>query len=429
MKPRGMTRVLIWIAVAALSAVVAHPAAAQEAPRPVTLADVVTTTDQRNPTVTAARRAVEAAEAGVRLARAGASITVSAQGSAGIVGGTTTANSALSTSAGVSASYPLYDSGETAAVIRQAEANLRSSQATLSQVRQDAALATAQAYVTLLRAQRGVDQSQQVVAQNQGLLRSAEAQFQAGAVARADVVRAQANLAAAQGDLIAARNAVDQAAAGLNTSIGQGPLTAIAAASAPAIPQTTVAQADLARLVEERPEVRRALADIDAATAAVAAAQSGGGLQVALSGGVTQGFTPTGQTVYSIGTNVNFPLFDGGRTSAQVAQAQANLAAAKARIDNTRLTVQQQAVSAFGNISSARARVTSAQAGLAFAQESLRLSQGRYAAGAATILEVIDAQTALVQAQVALDNAQFDELAGVVSLRYALGRSVVDGTI
>jgi outer membrane protein TolC len=424
-----MTRVLVWTAVAVLGAVLAHPAAAQEAPRPMTLADIVTTTDQRNPTVAAARRAVEAAEAAVRLARAGASITISAQGSAGIVGGTTTTNSALSTSAGVSASYPLYDSGETNAVIRQAEANLRSSQATLSQVRQDASLATAQAYVTLLRAQRAVDQNQQVVSQNEGLLRSAEAQFQAGAVARADVVRAQANLAAAQGDLIASRNAVDQATAGLNTAIGQGPLSPVAAAPAPVVPQTTVAQAELVRLVEERPEVRRALADIDAATAAVAAAQAGGGLQVSLSGGVTQGFTPTGQTVYSIGTNVNFPLFDGGRTAAQVAQAQANLAIAKARVDNTRLTVQQQAVSALANIASARARVMSAQAGLAFAQESLRLSQGRYAAGAATILEVIDAQTALVQAQVALDNAQFDELAGVVSLRYALGRSVVDGTI
>jgi len=86
-------------------------------------------------------------------------------------------------------------------------------------------------------------------------------------------------------------------------------------------------------------------------------------------------------------------------------------------------------VTALSSIVSARARITSAQAGLAFAQEALRLSQGRYAAGAATILEVIDAQTALVQAQVTLDNAQFDELAGVVSLRYALGRSVVDGTI
>lgn len=429
MKMRVLRHLLVWMTVVVLTGPLARPAAAQEAPRALTLAALVATADERNPTVTAARRGVEAADAGVRLAKAGLAITVSAQGSAGIVGGTTTSSSSLSSSAGVSASYTLYDSGQTAASVRQAEANLRSAQATLNQVRQDTSVAAAQAYVTLLRAQRAVDQTQQVVAQNQGLLRLAEAQFQAGVVARADVVRAQANLAAAEGNLIAARNGVDQSTAGLNTAIGQGPTVAITAASAPAVPQATVAQADLARLVEERPEVRKALSDIDAATAAVAVAQANAGLQLSLTSGVTQGLTPTGQTVYSIGTTVNFPLVDGGRSSAQVAQAQANLAAAQARIENTRLTLQLQAVTALSSIVSARARITSAQAGLAFAQEALRLSQGRYAAGAATILEVIDAQTALVQAQVTLDNAQFDELAGVVSLRYALGRSVVDGTI
>jgi outer membrane protein len=429
MKTRVLTHLFVWMTMVALTGPLVRPAAAQEAPRVLTLAALVATADERNPTVTAARRGVEAADAAVRLAKAGLAITVSAQGSAGIVGGTTTSSSSLSSSAGVSASYTLYDSGQTAASVRQAESNLRSAQATLNQVRQDTAVAAAQAYVTLLRAQRAVDQNQQVVAQNQGLLRLAEAQFQAGVVARADVVRAQANLAAAEGDLIVARNGVDQTTAGLNTAIGQGPTVAITAASAPAVPQATVPQADLARLVEERPEVRKALADIDAATAAVAVAQANAGLQLSLTSGVTQGLTPTGQTVYSIGTTVSFPLVDGGRSSAQVAQAQASLAVAKARIENTRLTLQLQAVTALSSIVSARARIASAQAGLAFAQEALRLSQGRYAAGAATILEVIDAQTALVQAQVTLDNAQFDELAGVVSLRYALGRSVVDGAI
>jgi outer membrane protein TolC len=418
---------------AALASPAMPPASAQQpAPPPArqfTLADLVTTADERNPSVTAARRAVEAADAAVRAARAGLAVTVFAQGTAGIVGGSTTTASALSSSAGVSASYTLYDSGQTAALVRQAEANLRSAQASLTQVRQDTALTTAQAYVTLLRAQRAVDQAQQVVIENQMLLRLAEAQFQAGAVARSDVVRAQATLAAAEGDLIAARNAVDQATAALNTVIGQGPTAALAAAPAPAVPQVTVTQADLVRLIEERPEVRKALADVDAAAAAVSVAQAGGGLQVALTGAVTQGLTPAGQTIYSVGTTVGFPLADGGRNAAQVAQAQANLVAARTRVEGARLTAQQQAVNALSGIASARARIASAQAGLAFAQESLRLSQGRYSAGAGTILEVIDAQTALVQAQVALDNAQFDELAGVISLRYALGRSVVDGSL
>jgi outer membrane protein TolC len=42
---------------------------------------------------------------------------------------------------------------------------------------------------------------------------------------------------------------------------------------------------------------------------------------------------------------------------------------------------------------------------------------------------VIDAQTALVLAEVTLARAEYDEVAGIISLRYALGRSVVDGAL
>lgn len=70
-----------------------------------------------------------------------------------------------------------------------------------------------------------------------------------------------------------------------------------------------------------------------------------------------------------------------------------------------------------------------ARADLALAQESLQFAQGRYEASAAPLLEVIDAQTALVQGEVTLSRAEFDELAAVFALRHALGRSLVDGAI
>lgn len=427
---RRFAFMVIFFLVSQLVSPLVGRASAQPAPRPLSVADLVAMADERNPSIAAARRTVEAADAAVNLARAGWGVTVTAQGTAGIGGGgTSTSSSSFSSSAGLVGSYILYDSGQTGFAVRQAEANLRSARAVLDQVRQDTALAVAQAYMTLLRAQRAVEQRQQVVVQDQELLRLAEAQFQAGVVARSDVAQAQANLAAAEGDLIAASNDADLAVAALNTTLGQGPTTPIAAAAPTAAPPVTVASADLARMVEQRPEVRKALADIEAAEAGVALAQAGGGLQLALTGATTQAFAPTGQTTYSLGTTVSFPLADAGRNSAQVGQAQANLAAARARIEGTRLTVQQQAVSARFNIATARARITSAQAGLAYAQESLRLAQGRYATGVGRLLEVTTAQTALVQAQVSLDGAQFDELTAVISLRYALGRSVVDGAI
>ncbi|OFX34386.1 MAG: hypothetical protein A2Z07_00160 [Armatimonadetes bacterium RBG_16_67_12] len=248
-------------------------------------------------------------------------------------------------------------------------------------------------------------------------------------VPRADVVRAQAGLAAAEGDLIAARNAVDQSKAALNATVGLSPMAPIAVAQPQPVPALTVAAADLARLVEDRPEVKRALAEIDAAEAALALAQAGNGLRVTLSGSATQSFAPGTTTSYAITSTVSLPVADAGRLQAQVTEATANLAAARARIETTRLTVQQQAVTALLSILDARARIVSARAQLAFAQESLRLAQGRFAAGAGPLLEVTDAQTVLVLAEVTLARAEYDELAGIISLRYALARSVVTGQI
>lgn len=408
-----------------------YPSAADaQTPRLMTLAELVTSADQRNPTVVAARQVVTAAEAAVALAKSGRGPTFTASGSTGTAGGgTSTSTPSFSASVSIGASYVLYDSGQIAYAVKQAEANVQSAKFALEAARQDVSLTVATGYINVLTAQRNVTVREQVVAQNQELLRLAEGQFRAGAVARADVVSAQANLATAEGDLIAARNAVDQSKASLNAAIGQAAAMPVAVAPAPTVPALTLTLASLVTFVDERPEVRKAMADILAAAAALQLAQAGGGLRLTLNGAVTRAQAPTEQTTYSVGATASIPVSDAGRTDASVAQASANLEAVKARIETARLNAQQQSVQAFFNVQNARARIVSTRAALEFALESLRLAQGRYAAGAGTLIEVTTAQTTLLQAQVNLAAAESDQLAGVINLRYALGRSVVDGAL
>jgi outer membrane protein TolC len=412
-----------------------RPAAAQTlpaspAPRPVGIVELIAVADERNPTLAAAKQIVTAAEARIALARAGRGPTVTASGTVGTAGGgTSTTTPSFSSSVSLGASYTIYDAGQNALAIKQAEANLRSAQLALEAARQDVSQSIALAYVNVLRAERSVEQRQQEVRRNQELVRVAEGQFRAGVVPRADVVRAQAGLAAAEGELIAAQNAVGQTKAVLNAAAGLEPVAPITVTAAPAVPPLTVAAANLSTIVQDRPEVRRAQADVAAAEAALAVAQGSNNLRVTMDGRATQGFAPTTQTTYSLGGTVSLPVSDAGRQQASVAEATANLAAAKARIDVSRLSATQQAVTAYISILDARARTASARVGLTFAQESQRLAQGRFQAGAGPLLEVIDAQTALIQAEVTLARAEFDEVAGAIALRYALGRSVVTGSI
>ncbi len=424
-------RILALTAAVLLAGTLVRPTVAlAQAPPSLTLAQLITTAEQRNPAIVAARQAVVAADARIALARSGIGPSVTASGSAGTSGtSTATGTQGFTSSAAIGATYVLYDSGQIAHAVRQAEANARAARLSLEATRQDVALSVATNYVGVLRAERDVRVRDQVVVQNRELVRLAEGQFRAGVVPRADVVRAQAGLAAADGELLAARNAVDQTRAQLNVAVGQAAAIPVAVAEAPPAPRLTLAAGALPTLVDERPEVRRAMADIEAAEAGLAAAQASNGLRVTLDGRASQPITGSGGTTWSITSTLSLPVSDAGRNNAQVTEATANLEAARARIETTRLTVQQQSLQALLNILNARGRIESARAGLAFAQESFRLAQGRFAAGAGPFLEVIDAQTALVQAEVTLARAEFDELAAVLSLRHALGRSVIDGAI
>ncbi len=426
------SRLLAVLALSALLALAVAPTAARAQttpPRAASLAELIAVAEERSPALAAARQSVAASEAAVALARAGLGVTVTARGSAGVSGNTAAGTSSSSSSASLVAAYTLYDSGQTAYAVQQAEAILRSARASLEAARQDTSLAVGQAYVAVLRAERGVALQQQQVARNQELVRIAQGQFDAGVVPRSDLVRAQAGLAAAQSDLIAAESAVAQSKASLGVAVGVGPTAQITVAPPPEVPQVTVLQADLARLIEQRPEIRKALSDTEAAEAALRVAQASRGLKVALESTVAQAFTPAGNTTYSIGASVSFPVSDAGRASALVDQATANLLAARARVESVRLSTLQDAVTALLGLSVAQARLDSARASLAFAEESLRLARGRYGAGVAPIFEVTDAQTTLVAAEVALAGVEFDRLVYVLQLRRALGRSIADGRI
>ena len=110
---------------------------------------------------------------------------------------------------------------------------------------------------------------------------------------------------------------------------------------------------------------------------------------------------------------VNVPLWNWGAAQSKVRQA--HLREQAARADLTLAQRQLQAnVSAFHREAAiARDQVTSLRASLDLATESLRLTLLRYQAGEVSVLEVVDAQTTLIQARNAYDD-------GLVRYRVAL---------
>ncbi len=394
-------------------------------PAAVSLVDAVGFAVEHNPQVAAGRATLKAAEAQVQVVRAGLTptVSVSAGGSIGNSSGSTTTSGSVS--AGVT--YLIYDGGLRQAQIRQAEALAESARQDLATVTVDVAFQTVQSYMGVIVAGQVVLLREQAVAQARTQLAAAQANFQAGRVARADVVRAESVLAAAEFDLVDARGDVDTSRTALATAMGQevgAPLEVAVPADPP--PQE-IAPADALQRAQQRPEVRGSQADVRAAEAGLAAAMIQGGITATTDGRyvlVTTGGTSTPGT-WSVGISVSVPVFDGGRHAAQIAQARANLEASRARLQSVTFQVRQEAQLAVTQARSAVAKVEAARRSAQAAREAFNVAQGRYAAGVGTIVEVATARTDLAAAEVALVQAAADRWTTTAALRRAVAMPVL----
>ncbi len=181
------------------------------------------------------------------------------------------------------------------------------------------------------------------------------------------------------------------------------------------------------QLLERRPDIQQAEAQLRAANAqiGVAKAQFFPQLTISASGGLG-GSTfaslanTSGQTVYGLGTLAQ-PLFEGGKLRGQL-----QLSARQKQ--EMVLDYQKAIITAFHDVSNALIAVNKQRAArieqeklVAAAQDATRLARIRYRGGATSYLEVLTTDTTLFSAQLNLASAQQSEALTLVQLYSALG--------
>jgi NodT family efflux transporter outer membrane factor (OMF) lipoprotein len=184
-------------------------------------------------------------------------------------------------------------------------------------------------------------------------------------------------------------------------------------------------------LVHRRPDIVAAEAQLHVASAAIGVATANLYPKIDLVGTVTQQALTPGflfnsvSNAWSVAANISQPIFDGGQLSAQ----------RRAAVDNYQATLaiyRQTILTAFGDVADLlqalsndsellKAQTTAAET----AGESLDLARKSFGAGNSGILDVIDAERRLGQAQVGLTRAKAQRLMDTAQLYLALGGSTV----
>jgi len=398
-----------------------------EADRPLALDQCVALALENHPALRGATYDVAGARAGVEAARTSALPQISASGSYtqndGTPGTGGTGGLQEGYAAALSVRQLLFDSGRTPALIREAEAGTDAVSATRDQVEQSVVFGARQAYFGVLAAEQvflARTQGQELAAFN---LRAAQARHREGVAPKADVTKAEVELANAQLDVIRARNGVDLAYASLSNALGLPPTTRLALLQEmPAPMEVSALDSLLAAAYQDRPELTRAEAAIEAARAAVRVA--GSATSPALFATVRTDWASNSTTPdsgWTAGLSLGFPLWDGGGTAARVRQARAQVDSAQAAYDSVKQQVGLEVQQAYLNVVEADQRVATTEQLVAQAEENYRIARGRYESGVGPMIDVVDAETTLTAARTDYAQVRYDAQVTRARLDLAVG--------
>ena len=328
--------------------------------------------------------------------------------------------------------WPLYTGGRLDALERAARIEATASADEVAAARADLTLDITRAYWNLVTSTESLHVVEQAVARIDAHLRDVRNQLTAGLIPPNDVLTVEAQQSRQRMLAIQARAIVDVAEAELAKLVGAAPGTRIDPAVAIDVPAAESTPVDV--LVDaarrQRPERAMLLKRVSAANERAAAAGAGTKPMIAVGGGVDYArpnpriFPREGswRSSWDASVNVNWPLFDGGRTGSEIAEAKATARALQERLADFDASLAVELRQRLNEVSSSRAAIDAATDAVRSATEARRVLGERFAAGVATSTDVLDAQVALLQAELDRTQAIANARLADARLARALGR-------
>jgi len=303
-----------------------------------------------------------------------------------------------------SLSYPLYSGGRLENTIAAGRHGLSAADLTLENTRQTVRFQALQAYYDLLQKQnlRNVSQSAVRMADEQRNL--IQIQYEEGAVAYADLLQMEVQLADYQQGLVSAEGAVDSARYNLARVVGLSRDTAIEPTDRftyEPFPYT-LPECE-AYALAHRADGAAADFRVKQAEASKDAQKSGWRptVQAVANKNIAadRPFRNTRTETWEAGAQLNWTLFDNFVTSANVNAAKAQQMQQKAQAEGAWNDIRLEVRTDYTQMRAAEENIHATQLAMSQAEESYKIAQVRYEEGVDILLSVTNAQEKLTQAR------------------------------
>lgn len=289
---------------------------------------------------------------------------------------------------------------------------------------------TAKAYFDVLRAQDNLSAAQ---AEERAVKRSLEQtkqRFDVGLIAITDVHEAQAGYDLSYVNLLGQEASLDISYEALEQLTGQrfDNVSPLRAEVAMEMPEPVTVDAWVESGLAKYAGLRLAEANKNSVRLQRNATRSNHLPTVSLSASYTDGDqaprvddNTLNNTTTAIGIQLSMPLLAGGGNYSRTKQAAQNYAAAEYNLESERRSTKQNIRSLFRKVKTDVLNIKARKQAIVSAESALEATQTGYKVGTRNIVEVLNAQRNLFQAQRDYANARYDYIANLLNLKFYAG--------
>ncbi len=394
------------------------------------LTDALATTYRSNPDLKAARRELGATNEAVPQALSGWRPEVSIEGS---VGKQRSDQKSAFFSDEVYTTplrgqfevrQPLYRGGRNAANTERAVSQVGAQRARLVNTEQDVLLRAARAYMNVWRDQAILRLNKNNVDVLRRQLEATQDRFDVGEVTRTDVSQAKSRLSRAIADRVDAAGALESSRAVYTEVIGRPPADLTQPEPPEKLPDSQKAAVQTA--LAQNPQVRAARFAEIAARRNVRSITGELLPEAELVGRATRSANNTSressQETLEILAQISIPLYQRGAVFSRMREAKQTANQRRLELRSARRQIEQETVTAWEDLQAARAQIKAIEDQVRSAEIALEGVRQESQVGARTVLDVLDAEQELLNAEVDLIRAQRNEIVAAYSLLSAMGR-------
>jgi len=323
----------------------------------------------------------------------------------------------------LNSSWVLYNGGYINNDITEKNLLVQSANLNILQTQNDITLQITQAFLNILLAKENIVYVEDLITTSQSQLQQGQQRFDAGAIAKKDLVQLQAQLANDEYTLVTSQNNLRQNELTLK-QILQLPSSYNFEISAPDTLITDKVYPPLQeaenKALQTRPEVKNGELNVQVAQTDLNKAKAGALPTVSLGGSLATGYSDYQTGKYTsqlnnnfyqqLGATVSIPIFSNRINKTNIEKSKIQIGQAKLSLQDMKTVLSQEVEQAYINVLNAQSQYTAGEKQLESNKESYRITNEEFKIGSVNMVDLLQQKNLYVQALQAYMQAKYNSI-------------------